>query len=338
MRRLWLLVFVFSAFFIAACGGDSGNNAPIDGSSISAQHAEPDSYSSSEHAVQAEDLSSSSEKEFFSSSLEEKSSSSLKVPSSSSLDVKSSSSSAEKLAELSSSSNEESSSGGMREYILPNSVDSSMLVAVIPCKTDSTDSCEYGVLTDERDGQTYKTVKIGGLWWMAENLNYAYLRPTERSDSSSFCYNDSLEYCEKYGRLYTWYAALKACPSGWHLPWTKEFETLLIGSYFVWGEPLKSTEWNGTDLYGFSALPGGIRYDSEAYGFDGEIVYSDVLTRAVFWSDTKVPRNTTSGWTVPLQYDVDEAMGLSLSRNSAGASLGPQVIDDAYSVRCIKDR
>ena len=113
-------------------------------------------------------------------------------------------------------------------------------------------TCEYDVLTDERDGQTYKTVLIGEQWWMAENLNYAYLQPTEKLDSSSFCYNDSLSYCDKYGRLYLWSAAVDSaglfstngkdcgfdmrcildlpvrgvCPSGWHLPTDEEFGLL----------------------------------------------------------------------------------------------------------------
>lgn len=43
---------------------------------------------------------------------------------------------------------------------------------------------------------------------MAENLNYRYLEPNYKVDSSSFCYNDSIQYCEKYGRLYLWSAAV----------------------------------------------------------------------------------------------------------------------------------
>ena len=102
--------------------------------------------------------------------------------------------------------------------------------------------CEvsYGSLTDTRDGKTYKTVRIGLQTWMAENLNYAYGKGTTRS----YCYKDKPANCRKYGRLYTWAAAMDSaavfgeggkgcgygrrctptypvrgvCPDGWHLP------------------------------------------------------------------------------------------------------------------------
>lgn len=73
--------------------------------------------------------------------------------------------------------------------------------------------------TDKRDKQTYAAVKIGEQIWMAENLNFAYPKlarsesetdSTESAalDSISFCYNNDPANCEKYGRLYTWAAAL----------------------------------------------------------------------------------------------------------------------------------
>jgi uncharacterized protein (TIGR02145 family) len=43
---------------------------------------------------------------------------------------------------------------------------------------------------------------------MAENLNY------QPETGKSWCYNDSDSYCEKYGRLYDWEAAMKVCPAG----------------------------------------------------------------------------------------------------------------------------
>ena len=70
------------------------------------------------------------------------------------------------------------------------------------------ETCEYGKLKDDRDGQTYRTVKIGNQWWMAENLNYAYLQPTKTLDSSSFCYDNDPENCKQYGRLYLFSAAM----------------------------------------------------------------------------------------------------------------------------------
>ena len=138
---------------------------------------------------------------------------------------------------------------------------SSAVTLATPCKTETEDNCEYGTLLDERDGQEYKTVKIGDQWWMAENLNY--------NNGNSYCYADSAEYCEKYGRLY-YYASVrgnKLCPSGWRSPDTSDFQILVsaVGGVKVAGQMLKSTTgWvkrgedvNGVDAFGFSALPAG---------------------------------------------------------------------------------
>ena len=130
-----------------------------------------------------------------------------------------------------------------------------------------------GTMTDSRDGKTYKTIKIGSQIWMAENLNYEI--------SDSWCYGNKEENCEKYGRLYTWAAAMSAVPNGWHLPTNEEWDILAtnVGGVANAGTKLKSKNgWNsgnGTDDYGFAAFSAGHRSSGSFYSL-GSCAY--------FWS------------------------------------------------------
>jgi len=143
--------------------------------------------------------------------------------------------------------------------------------------------------TDTRDNKTYRTVKIGKLTWMAENLNY---KTNTTSIDSSWCYNDDNANCEKYGRLYNLNAARTACPAGWRLPDTNDLKDLVAaaGGWSVAGKNLKSqTGWyrngNGTDKFEFTALPGGyrnsngdFRYDAGLFGYWWNAEYDDDCT------------------------------------------------------------
>ena len=192
----------------------------------------------------------------------------------------------------------------------PSSADS--VTAPPVCKTDATDSCEYGKIVDERDGRTYKTVKIGNQWWMAENLNYEM--------DSSYCYNDTATYCDKYGRLYSWSAAMSACPTDWRLPSTDDYQTLRapIGGEWYAGELLKSTTgWDyggdGKDSYSFNALPAGYKNVLGGYVDEGEITY--------FW--------TSSGIDGRYAYNIHMDMSRSATIVNEHKIAG-------NSVRCIK--
>lgn len=171
-----------------------------------------------------------------------------------------------------------------------------------------------GTMKDSRDGQTYKTVKIGKQVWMAENLNY--------ETENSYCYEDDPANCEKYGRLYEWDAALNACPSGWHLPTSEEFRTLIsnVGGEETAGKMLKSMiGWgengNGVDAFGFNVLPAGGRDICGHFVNAGKSAY--------FWSATGI--------------DEDYAYYLGLIYSDEDAFLGSHLKDDANSVRCLRD-
>ena len=116
-----------------------------------------------------------------------------------------------------------------------------------------------GTFTDTRDGKVYRTVSIGNRVWMAENLNYK----GDGENALGRCYEDKEENCAKYGRLYPLYESKEICPAGWRLPIDADWVALrdAAGGDKA-GKKLKSPAgWkdngNGTDAYGFAALPGG---------------------------------------------------------------------------------
>ena len=211
------------------------------------------------------------------------------------------------------------------------------------CDDQESGENTVGFMTDSRDGQTYKTVKIGSQTWMAENLNY--------KSANSYCYNDTVSYCAKYGRLYTWAAAMDSvgawnsngkgcgydnvcspqypvqgvCPKGWHLPSRAEWRSLLsaVGGQSVAGTVLKTTSgWNssgnGTDVFSFSMLPAGLKDDTG--------VYYDVGDDATFWSSTEGSR-----------YLADYMNFLDRNNEDADFYYYCMRKGFAYSVRCVKD-
>ena len=236
---------------------------------------------------------------------------------------------------------------------------SSSVKIALACKMKNTDYCKYETLIDERDGQTYKPIKIGTQTWMAENLNYASLQPTDRLDSTSFCYENEPFNCEKDGRLYLWSAVMDSaatwsdngkgcgygvvcspifpvrgvCPAGWHVPNRDEVMELLdaVGGVDVAGNMLIS-EYSGcideVDLYGFSFRPTGRKRSEGYYDDDGEYGYMWTTTDDYWNSDEFLLKNNEP-------FELVAAFSLS----KAGGNLGMHGYykNTGYPVRCIKD-
>ena len=228
----------------------------------------------------------------------------------------------------------------------------------VPKKDRLNPKLTYGTMTDSRDNQTYKTIEIGNQVWMAENLNF------DDESGKSFCYDDNPDYCAVTGRLYTWAAAIDSstlandesnpqicgighicdrltqenldkkaiqgiCPSGWHLPSSTEWRTLITeaGGENLAARTLKSSSgWNtdsygygdGTDEKGFSALPAGDR--------NRKAEFTDAGSSTVFWSSSEGEWND--------YYNYAACFGFHAGNKVTSIYDFKNI---ARSVRCIKD-
>lgn len=191
------------------------------------------------------------------------------------------------------------------------------------------------------DGNIYHTVKIGDQVWMVENLKVTHYRngelisnladDTQWSDlrkQPAYCnYNNDSTKANIYGRLYNWHSVndpRKIAPENWHIPSLAEWETLInyLGGSNAGGK-LKASDtkyWDspnegGTNITGFTALPGGERNNNGTFtniGFSG-------------------------GWWTATGSDGDFASTVGLLSNSSNISTDIDDMRYGYSVRCIHD-
>ena len=210
------------------------------------------------------------------------------------------------------------------------------------------------VYVDSRDSQQYPTVQIGTQCWFAKNL--AYL-PSVQDDATFVNMGNAQTPAygvygytgtdvatakatanyQTYGVLYNWYGAVAtssttgteglqgACPTGWHIPTSAEFDTLsnYLGGNSVSGGKLKqagTTHWatsisGDTNESGFTALPAGFRnYTSGAF--------YDMGYYSHFWSSS---------------FSSPNALLRSLGYNYASFYSNSNSPVYGFSVRCLKN-
>ena len=194
-----------------------------------------------------------------------------------------------------------------------NYLSSALVIALVASSASiAASKAKKNEIKDARDKQKYRTVVIDGRKWMADNLNYKM--------PGSTCYREDEDNCMVYGRLYTWEAAQKACPAGFHLPTNEEFESLwkAAGGDFNAGYLIKanygwSGETNGNDTLKFSAMPAGNMFDDGTYGNENKFAF--------FWS------SSTEGGDASVWYLSSKSMGFSYM-------MKPKTF--GFSVRCVE--
>ena len=196
---------------------------------------------------------------------------------------------------------------------------SSSSVEQPPVSSSSVADWTCGISTIKRGDREYKTVVIKEQCWMQENLRYV------PSTGNTMCYDSEESNCDKYGLLYDYEAASVACPTGWRLPTSAEYEAL--AEYSMEGAPLYEagahfkavngwTPESGDDFLEFTALPGG--------KCDDEQICSNVGKLGYWWTSTEKVKNTSH---------------LTLALNGDGDSYSAEnkMDNDQYiSVRCVK--
>lgn len=151
----------------------------------------------------------------------------------------------------------------------------------VRCVSDRDMLSEKGVtrndmmLTDSRDGKKYKVEVRGGKAWMMKNLAFSL-------SSEKQCYLEDQNFCELYGRYYTYSEALRACPKGWHLPDDGEWRDFQ--------KDRATLDWEGLGRGG-------------CQDWDN---YCDGASTGHYWSSTSILKNSARAWIFDREsHDID---------------------------------
>ncbi|HUH75339.1 MAG TPA: FISUMP domain-containing protein [Chitinophagales bacterium] len=227
----------------------------------------------------------------------------------------------------------------LKEAIKGNGHWSNYKILRLNIEEDTSTTVEYSTITDSRDGEMYKIVKIGTQTWFAENLRYSSGIDKVESNGAwaalynnatrkpAWCYYDNnVAFHNTYGKLYNWHAvsASDLCPDGWHIPTDDEWDILTdyLGGKEIAGGKMKSkSNWdspnlNATNESGFSGTSGGYRYI-----YEGTFRWKG--SNGFWWSSTS--NHASNAKYRSLIHSV-ESVGESESSRDSG-----------FSCRCIKD-
>jgi uncharacterized protein (TIGR02145 family) len=155
-----------------------------------------------------------------------------------------------------------------------------------------------------------------GKQWMTANLKAAV--------ELSYCYADSDENCRRYGRLYTWESAQRACHVlglGWRLPSNDEWAQLAKPYGGVRGDSADG----GSAAYMALVIGGPSRFDAVyGGGRDPSGAYARLEAHGFYWTATE--SSPTEAWF----YNFGKN-GQILNRHADGEK------QRAFAVRCLRE-
>ena len=169
--------------------------------------------------------------------------------------------------------------------------------------------------TDQRDGNSYRTLAVDGSIWMAENLKYIV------PGNDAYYFDNDLDNVPSYGVLYDWKTAVRACPDGWHLPSGAEFQALV--NHFDVDETWEKT---GSGPVSFDIKLGGMQ--------DYEGTFTEMDESAYFWTSTEYSENEAEYFSYLV---LNNHPVVDISRKSDMPDIHGSEKINKYSVRCVKN-
>ncbi|MGA2408053.1 MAG: FISUMP domain-containing protein [Bacteroidales bacterium] len=168
--------------------------------------------------------------------------------------------------------------------------------------------------TDKRDGNIYRTITIGGVTWMAENLKY-------KAKSGAFYFDNDSNNIPGYGVLYEWKTAMNICPVGWRLPSGAEFQALInhFDQKETWGKIASDPSSFGIQLGGMQDYEGN---------------FSEMDESGYYWTSTEYDNNNAEYFSYLL---IDDNPVIDISRKEDIADIHGTEKSNKYSVRCLKN-
>lgn len=193
------------------------------------------------------------------------------------------------------------------------------------------------------EGNTYAATKIGGKYWMRSNL--AAHKSNDGTQDIGVGYLNYEVMKDVFGCYYTWEEAIKACPSGWHLPtdeeWTEMAKSVkpqqvseIPTAFKTWkkvaGEMTCYYKLNSIDMISLQAdvkITDNSRLSVKMLGYANNGKYFKMFNQqAFFWTASEDSDNNQMAWCRYFIFNKADVYAEPMNKK-----------DFCAQVRCVKD-
>jgi uncharacterized protein (TIGR02145 family) len=211
----------------------------------------------------------------------------------------------------------------------------------------------YGTVSD-KEGNSYKTIRIGNQTWMAQNLratkfqngnpipSVSDIQTWLKSSSpcqSAYSFNENSDTLSKYGRYYNWQSVIdkrNIAPTGWHVATENDWDTLW-GYLIANGYNYKGNSTDSDIAKALASQSGWENFDSWSVGYlqfwNNKSGFS-ALPAGILNDQPNLPYESAYWWSYSESPNFNCRYLSYKSNLMISTSVSPKY---GLSVRCVKD-